>query len=274
MVARRRVACRARRGGWLALLLGLLAGAPALAQDPFESYRQMFGDDNPAELAVARGQELWALPRGPRHASLATCDLGLGPGVVQGAYAELPRYFADADAVMDFESRLVHCMVAIQGFSRQELTEHPFSERGARQTDLEVLTAYAASLSRAAPIRVPQAARQERASFARGRALFFRRSGPYDFACATCHSLDHRRIRLQELPNLTSAEGARSAFEHWPAYRISQGAVRTLQWRLADCVRQQRLPELVFGSPASVDLITYLGVLAQGGVMDAPALRR
>jgi sulfur-oxidizing protein SoxA len=256
--------------------LALLAGLRTVARaaDPFASYREMLGEDNPAELAVARGEDLWRTPRGPSNASLAGCDLGLGPGVLRGAYASLPRYFADTDSVMDFESRLVYCMMSIQGFARDDLMAKPFSERGARQTDLEVLTAYAAAQSRGVMIDVPQRVRQERESYARGRALFYRRAGPYDFACATCHSADHRRIRLQELPNLTRAEGARSAFAYWPAYRISQGAVRTMQWRLSDCVRQQRLPELVFGSQASIDLITYLGVLAQGGAMDAPSLRR
>jgi len=258
----------------LAWLLLAMLGSGARADDPFASYRELFGDDNPAELAVAKGQELWAAPRGPQGVSLAACDLGLGPGVVAGAYAALPRYFADAGAVMDLESRLLHCMVTIQGFSRDELAAHAFSERGASQTDLEILVAYVASQSRGAPVDVPQSVREERESYARGRRLFYRRSGPYDFACASCHSLDHRRIRLQELPNLTGEEGARSAFTHWPAYRISQGAVRTMQWRMADCVRQQRLPELVLGSQASVDLITYLGVLARGGAMDAPSLRR
>jgi sulfur-oxidizing protein SoxA len=47
-----------------------------------------------------------------------------------------------------------------------------------------------------------------------------------------------------------------------------------MQWRLSDCVRQERLPELLFGSPASVDLTMYLGVLANGATMDAPSLRR
>ncbi len=253
---------------------GFWTGAGAADADPFSSYREMLGEDNPAELAVARGEELWQTPRGPARVTLATCDLGLGPGVLRRAYASLPRYFADADAVMDFESRLVYCMVSIQGFARDDLMAKPFSERGARQTELEVLTAYVAAQSRGAIIDVPQRARQERESYARGRALFYRRAGPYDFACATCHSADQRRIRLQELPNLTRAEGARSAFAHWPAYRISQGAVRTMQWRLTDCVRQQRLPELLFGSQATIDLITYLGVLAQGGAMDAPSLRR
>src|SRR5882757_4052970 len=260
---------RRRRAARSAAVLATLAGAAglwtgALAADPFSSYREMLGEDNPAELAVARGEELWNTPRGPGNVSLAGCDVGLGPGVVRGAYAALPRYFADTDSVMDFESRLVYCMVTLPRFARDELTAKPFSDRGARQTDLEVLTAYASAQSRGAVVDVPQRLRQERESFVRGRALFFRRAGPYDFACATCHSGEHLRIRLQELPNLTGAEGARSAFAHWPAYRISQGAVRTMQWRLSDCVRQQRLPELVFGSQAAIDLTTYLGVLAHG----------
>jgi L-cysteine S-thiosulfotransferase len=274
MKAGRSAAIRAQVSLPAALAMTAWLCGRAVAADPFSAYREMLGDDNPAELAVARGEELWKTPRGPSNASLVTCDLGLGPGVLSGAYAALPRYFADTGSVMDFESRLVHCMVTIQGFARQQVTAAPFSERGAPQTDLEVLTSYAAAQSRGALIQIPQRVQPERDSFARGRALFYRRAGPYDFACATCHGTGHPRIRLQELPNLTGAEGARTAFAHWPAYRISQGAVRTMQWRLSDCVRQQRLPELVYGSQASIDLITYLGVLAGGGAMDAPSLRR
>ncbi len=261
---------------WLrkAFAIAALACTEAIATDPLSEYRSMLADDNPAELAVARGEELWKMPRGPRNASLAGCDLGKGPGVLSGAYAALPRHFADTGSVMDLESRLVHCMVTIQGLARAEVTAAPFSERGAAQTDLEVLTAYVAAQSRGATIRVPQQSQDELDSYARGRDLFFRRAGPYDFSCASCHGADGQRIRLQELPNLTRPEGARSAFAHWPAYRVSHGAVRTMQWRLSDCVRQERLPELLFGSPASIDLTMYLGVLASGATMDAPSLRR
>jgi sulfur-oxidizing protein SoxA len=268
----RTAARRARTTAALALAAALCAAA--LAADPLADYRRMLADDNPAELTVTRGQELWQAPRGPSHVSLAACDLGLGPGVVHGAAAALPRWFDDAGLVMDLESRLVHCLVTIQGFSRAELVQAPFSPPGAPQTDLEALAAYVASESRGATIHVPQQRPAEVDSYQRGRALFFRRAGPYDFSCASCHGADGLRIRLQQLPNLASAEGARTAFAHWPAYRVSQGAVRTMQWRMADCVRQERLPELLFVSPASIDLITYLGVLADGGTMDAPSLRR
>ena len=123
-------------------------------------------------------------------------------------------------------------------------------------------------------INIPQSHRKEKESYARGRQMFYFRGGPYDFSCASCHGEDGKRIRLQDLPNLTKIEPARAAFSQWPAYRVSQGAVRTMQWRLYDCFRQQRFPELQYLSPASVDLIMFMGVNANGGRMAAPAIKR
>ena len=251
---------------------------PLAAQDPqkeIERYRQLLADGNPAELIESRGEDLWKEKRGPKNASLELCDLGAGPGVVKDVNAKLPRYFADVDRVMDLESRLVHCQITLQGFTFGQLTQRPFSLNAAeRQTDDEVLTTYIVGQSRGATIAVPQSHPKEQESYLRGEKMFFFKGGPYDFACATCHGADGQRIRLQDLPNLQVSSNAQRAFGTWPAYRVSQGAVRTMQWRLFDCFRQQRLPELVFLSSASVDLITYMGVKAQGGVMDTPAIKR
>lgn len=244
------------------------------AEQAIAQYREMLADGNPAELVEARGEDLWKTPRGPNHVSLQQCDLGLGPGVVKGAYAQLPRYFADSGRVMDAESRIVECMVKLQGFKADEVTKQPFSKQGQDPTDLESLTAYVVGQSRGATIHVPQDKPQERAAYARGQKIFFYRAGPYDFSCASCHGADGKRIRLQDLPNLTTHKAAQAAFSTWPAYRLSQGAVRTMQWRMADCFRQQRLPQLKYGSQASIDLITFLGVMANGGKMDAPGLKR
>jgi sulfur-oxidizing protein SoxA len=250
------------------------AVAQGNTQAEIERYRQMLQDGNPAELVSMKGESLWKAKRGPKNASLEQCDLGKGPGVVKGAYAELPRYFADTDQVMDFESRLVHCMVTLQGMDRTEVTKRPYSSEGQSATDLEALTAYVVEESRGTTIAVPQKHPKEVASYRRGEKMFYFRGGPFDFSCATCHSVDGQRIRLQDLPNLTKSEPAQRAFATWPAYRVSQGALRTMQWRLYDCFRQQRFPELKYLSPASVDLITFLGVNANGGKMDSPAIKR
>lgn len=260
----------------LVVAAAMACGTPALAgeEDIFAEYRAMFGDDNPAELVEMQGEEVWNAVRGPKQASLAACDLGLGPGVMAGAYAQLPRYFADTGKVMDLETRLLHCMETLQGIDTASLRQHPYSEQGQPQTDLESLSAFIAAQSRGMPVAVPQSHPLELQAFADGAKLFNFRAGPHDFSCATCHSQPGKRIRLQALPQLNTAEGARSSFGTWPAYRISQGTVRTIEWRMADCARQQRLPGLKHGSKAAIDLITYLGVLANSAEMTAPGLKR
>jgi L-cysteine S-thiosulfotransferase len=245
------------------------------AQKEIERYRQMLADGNPAELLEFRGEDLWKEKRGPKNASLEACDLGLGPGNVAGVNAILPKHFADVDRVMDLESRIVHCQVTLQGFPLAELTKRPYSLGAAeRQTDHEALTAYVVGQSRGAVVNVSQSHPKEKESYLRGEKMFFFKGGPYDFACATCHGTDGQRIRLQDLPNFQKTDNAQRAFTTWPAYRVSQGAMRTMQWRLFDCFRQQRFPELAFLSTASIDLITYMGVKAKDGKMDAPAIKR
>jgi sulfur-oxidizing protein SoxA len=260
-----------------ASLLGLVIAGSAIAQstsDEIAKYRAMLADGNPAELVEGQGEVLWTTKRGPKQATLEACDLGKGPGVIAGAYAELPRYFKDTGKVMDAEARLVHCMVTLQGIERADIVRKPFSEQGERATDMEALAAYVSAASRDVKINLPQQHAEEKAAYARGKQAFFYRAGPHDFSCASCHSKNDQRIRLQDLPNLQQAAAARGAFASWPAYRVSQGAVRTMQWRMADCFRQQRFPQLEYNSQAAIDLITYLGVNAKGGVMAAPGLKR
>jgi len=271
------------RSGLRALLLCIL-GIYALtgsAQTPqpkdttdaaLAQYRQMLQEANPADLYVAKGQALWAQARGPKAQSLRTCDLGLGPGVVKGAWVRLPRYFSDTGRVQDLESRLITCMHDIQGFDEQELIDLDFS-KGERLT-IAQLAAYVSSESEGMPFNVPQTNPVEREMYAIGQELFYMRAGTHDFSCASCHTQDGRRIRLQDLPNLSTPAGAGFAFGTWPAYRISTGSIWSMQQRLADCFRQQRFPKPKFASPATIALSVYLGVNASGQVAQAPGLKR
>lgn len=258
--------------------VGLASGLALAQQDKstleeIEKYRQALADGNPAELWEMRGEGIWKQKRGPKNASLEKCDLGLGPGIVKGAYAVLPKYFADSDKVEDLESRLVTCMVALQGFTPAEAKKDPYGGPGKKVT-MDALVAYVTSQSRGMPMKVAGSHPKEREAYDVGRAIFFHRSGPYDFACATCHAVDNQRIRLQDLPNLLTTKDAQRAYTSWPAYRVSQGEVRSFQWRLYDCFRQQRFPELEFVSPASVALTMFLAKNANGGVFNAPAIKR
>jgi sulfur-oxidizing protein SoxA len=262
----------------LAGALGLGLVSAALAQkatvEGIAKYREALQDGNPAELWEARGEALWKEPRGPKKASLEQCDLGLGAGVVKGAYARLPKYFADADRVMDLETRLVWCMVKLQGISEADATKNPFGNGNDKKSDIEALAAYISGESRGVTMNVVLAHPKEIEMYKLGEKMFYFRGGPHDFGCVTCHGADDKRIRLQDLPNLTKVEGAQKAYTTWPAYRVSQGELRTFQWRLNDCFRQQRFPELEFGSDASIALTMFLAKNANGAAFDAPAIKR
>ena len=111
-----------------AAALALTAALASHAQtkstaDGIAEYRKMLEDGNPAELFEAKGEALWATARGPKKATLQACNLGLGPGVVKGAWVQLPRWFADTGRVQDLESRLLTCMETLQGFNAAERSE-------------------------------------------------------------------------------------------------------------------------------------------------------
>lgn len=266
----------------MAFLALLVAAGPAGAAEDatereLENYRQMLKADpwsNPGMLDADRGEALWREVRGPNNNSLEGCDLGKGPGKVEGAFAELPRYFADADQVMDLESRLVWCMEKLQGFARRELVRRPYSKANQSGTELEALTTFIASKSNGQTFAPSLQHPKERAALALGETLFFRRQGPLDFACATCHGDSGRRIRLQALPYLSKPEEARLVVGEWPAYRVSQGTVMTPQHRIADCYWQMRLPLIDYGSDVTVALTMYLVNQAKGGPITAPGLKR
>lgn len=249
---------------------------PAAAQDSSDEavrkYREALQAASPGELYVMMGEELWRAPRGPNKVTLERCDFGLGPGVLKGAYAQLPRYFADTDKVEDVESRLATCMRTLQGVSPDQLPRHGFSD--ARMADFLRLASYVAAQSNGMKLAPPLSHPKELEAYRIGEQLFYRRAGSHDFSCATCHAITGKRVRLQRLTNLVDARDARQGFPTWPAYRPVAGDVHTMQLWIGACMHQVRHPQLVFGSELSIALQVYMAQQAAGGVIDVPGVRR
>jgi sulfur-oxidizing protein SoxA len=258
--------------GLAALAAAGIASAQKSAADGIAEYRKMLEDGNPAELFEAKGEDLWKRKRGPKNASLEQCDLGKGPGVVKGAWVELPRWFADTQKVQDLESRLLTCMSTLQGLDADAIAKTPFG-RGEQQ-NMEALAAWISSMSRGQKFNLPQGHRQERVMYELGKRAFFFQGGPHDFSCATCHGSEGKRIRLQDLPLLTKNPGDGIGFAAWPAYRVSSGELWSMQRRLNDCYRQQRFPYPGYASDVTIALGVYMGVNAKGAESIAPSIKR
>jgi sulfur-oxidizing protein SoxA len=237
-----------------------------------EAYRQALKDGSPAELFEMAGEELWRKPAGPRNVSLEGCDLGLGAGVVEGAYARLPRYFPDTGKVQDLESRLLTCMETLQGIDVRPYVEARFGTP--KKDELVALATFVSGLSKDVPVEVSVAHPKERAMFDLGQRMFHFQAGPHDFSCATCHGQEGRRIRMQDLPYIPAKEGAAAGWTSWPAYRVSAGQMWSMQWRINDCFRQQRFPEPVYASDMTVALSMFMAATANGATMATPGIKR
>ena len=240
----------------------------------FEKFRAEMEDSNPAELFEMKGEEQWKAKRGPKNVSLAeSCDLGKGVGKVEGAYVIHPRYYADADAVMDLERSVVWCMVEKQGFNFDEIAKKPFAD-STSTPDITNLVTYVATHSKNMKIAVPLDDPKVRDAFETGKAMAAYRAGPYDFSCNTCHSGDGKRIRMQQLPNISVPQGAIKGVQGWPGYRMTGGVMLTHQWRMNDCFRQQRFPQPKYASDAVAYLLTYMIGTANGLEYKGPGIKR
>jgi L-cysteine S-thiosulfotransferase len=257
----------------LSIALSLGSSGAFAQKSPYADYQRMTAENAPVELYEIQGEEAWKKRQGPNNVSLEQCDLGQGPGVLRGAYAGLPRYFADADRVMDLETRLLHCMTTLQGRSRAEATKRVIGNADT-PSEMEVLSAYISRQSRGMPLKPGSGHPKEKEAYELGQKLFYHRAGPWDFSCASCHGEEGKRIRMSELPALAKPEYARPVIATWPAYRVSTSSFITLQWRMNDCYRQMRMPEPNFGSDVVAALLTFLTTNAAGETYRGPAIKR
>lgn len=246
----------------------------AKADAEFAKFRAEMEDSNPAELFELKGEELWKAKRGPKNVSLAeSCDMGLGIGKLEGAYVQNPRYYADADKVMDAERRIVWCMTEKQGFKYEDIAKKPFAS-GNYTPEITSLVTFVAGHSRNMKFAIPMDDPKVKEVWEIGKEITAYRAGPYDFACNTCHGSDNKRIRMQNLPNLAKPEGAYKGVFGWPGYRMTGGVMLTSQWRMNDCFRQQRFPAPKYASDTVTALLTYMTGTSNGQIYKGPGIKR
>lgn len=231
-----------------AALLAFSQGEKPL--DPFEEamkqrqqYLETFGI-LPGDLFAAQGEELFHAKRGPKGKSLEECDFGAGPGVIKGVYAKLPRYFPDTDKVEDLETRVVSCMVRVQGFKPEEI----------KRDEVVAITTYIASKSSKARMEVRPTHPQEIAMYNLGRELWYTRAGPRDMSCAVCHD-EHAGQRVRLSPVMSPKQGLGG---EWPAYRFEEDRMYTFENRIQFCYTSIGIPAPAFYSEPQIALTMYI----------------
>jgi L-cysteine S-thiosulfotransferase len=251
------------------LVVAALAGvaAPSLAADmPLNERRSgyeslsaatktMQDDDtaNPGMLWVLDGEALWRRRAGEAARACADCH-GEAAQSMRGIAARYPAFDAKRGAPIDLEERINLC--------RLEQQQAPAMQRESKE--LLALSAYVAHQSRGLPIESNDA--RLKPSIEAGRALFQRRQGQLDLACAHCHD-EHWG---QKLAGNTIPQGHPTGY---PVYRLEWQGLGSLQRRLRNCMIGMRAESYAFDSPEFIALETYLMWRARGLPLESPAVR-
>ena len=250
---------------WLCVWAATVAAAQPQRPTPLKAgvdfasaeVRAMQQDDfaNPGMLWVARGEKLWQEPMGPQNKTCASCH-GDAATSMKGVAPRYPRIDPGSARLINLEGRIVQCRER-----RQQGTplQHESDE-------LLALTAYTAHQSRGMPIDVTVDLHNRR-NFERGRALYQRRLGQMNLACAHCHDANWGK----KLGAETISQGHPNAY---PVYRLEWQTLGSLQRRFRSCLSGVRAEMLPYGAPEYLDLELYLAWRGRGLPIETPGVRR
>ena len=214
--------------------------------------RAMQDDDtiNPATLWVLDGEAAWSRREGAAGKSCADCH---GVEKMKGVAARYPAVVAST--LMNLEQRINACRVEQQKAPALQLESR----------ELLGLSAYLGRQSRGLPIAVAEDAKT-RPFIEAGRALFERRQGQLNLACAQCHDGQWgHKLAGNPIP-----QGHPTGY---PIYRLEWQGVGSLQRRLRNCMIGVRAEPYAYGSPEYVELELYLMWRARGLRLETPAVR-
>ena len=244
-------------------LAGAALAADAPAPDRRSGYefmsretRAMQDDEtaNPGLLWVREGEGLWRVKVGAAGAACADCH-GEARTSMKGVAARYPAFDAAHGGPITIEQRINQCRV-----ERQKAPALAYES-----AELLALTAYVARQSRGLPIDVGADPRLARA-LETGRALYHRRQGQLDLACAQCHDQYWGR----KLAGNTIPQGHPTGY---PVYRLEWQHLGSLQRRLRNCLTGIRAEAYPYGSPELVQLELFLMWRARGMPVEAPGVR-
>lgn len=175
---------------------------------------------------------------------------------MKGVATRYPRIDPAAARLVNLEGRINLCRVRHQEAA-------PLSYES---DELLALTAYVAYQSRGLPVDV-DVNWQNRTHFDRGRALYNRRLGQMNLACAHCHERNWGRKLLAE--TISQGHG-----NEYPAYRLEWQTMGSLHRRFRSCLYGVRAEMLPAGSPEYLDLELFLAWRARGLPIGTPGVRR
>ena len=249
------------RLAFMALFLERFPGVPPeeyihgsmMMSDDARSQYESIMDFPPFEGDIERGRIIWEKPFGNGR-SFADCFENGGRDVA-GRY---PYHDEAENRVVTFEMAINRCLSA-NG-------ETPF-DYGDTAT-MGVVTAYARTLSDGMLMDIKVDTAAARQKYDAGRALYFRRIGQHNLACASCHLTHAGRYFRDELLSPTIGQAL-----HFPVFRGGE-FLFTLHMRYQRCMEAVRAVPFAAGSEELNNLEYFHSYLSNGLPLKASVYRR
>ena len=234
-------------------------------RNPFTRRRPTgFGDNldptnNPAVVNAEDAEKLWNAP-GPNGRACANCHDGGATRSMHGAAARYPKFVAAYGRVMSIEDFLTVHAPATTG--REMLAE------GADNLNMTMLIKMQ---SNGMPVNVDVTSPEAKLANERGRALYYKRVGQRNHACADCHDTDRGAGRYAGARVLGVARDGLT--KHFPIWFMAYRGIWDIRKRFQVCMLPLGMNYLPADAPEYADLELYLTAFDNGRPMSVPGIR-
>lgn len=229
-----------------------------------EADKKMYAElleSNPAEMEVSEGEQLFG-------ELVGTANYAKMLGVKE---KDLPKYIASFPRYVESAKKVVTLAQTIQ--MAAAANEKPVPKLESKE--MVKMSAYVKSIANGQKTSIDVKANKHMVEMMKlGQQVFEERRGGRGLSCNNCHSMDivGQRLRMQPLPDLGAKETA--AAGTWPAYRMTQSQMVTLDKRMQQCMKNALLAEIPLGSREIVALEVYVTNKTKGNPISVPSVKR
>ena len=214
---------------------------------------------NPAVMFAENGLVMWST-RGPAGKACADCHAGGPEKAMKGAATKYPKYFSGYRRVM-----------SIGDFLTVHAPEMTGSEMLAESADNLNMTMLIKMQSNGMPVNVDVTSPEAKAAYERGRALYFKRVGQRNHACADCHETDRGAGRYAGARLLSVAHEGLT--KHFPLWFMAYRGTWDIRKRFQVCMLPLGMNYLPADAPEYADLELYLTAFDNGKPISVPGIR-
>jgi len=215
--------------------------------------------NNPAILLSENAVTSWST-RGPAGKACADCHAGGPEKAMKGVATKYPKYLPALGRVM-----------SIGDFLTVHAPEMTGREMLAESADNLTMTILIKMQSNGLPVNVDVTSPEAKAAYERGRALYFKRVGQRNHACADCHETDRGAGRYAGARLLGVAHEGLT--KHFPLWFMAYRGIWDIRKRFQVCMLPLGMNYLPADAPEYADLELYLTAFDNGKPISVPGIR-